>query len=85
MCVARYGLIAFYIQSLSNEDQQSVKEEKSETFFRFGSGKVFKSIKYFTIPRFISNKNTKNYIPLLLTKNEIMKTKHILIFLKIKS
>ena len=28
---------------------------------------------------------TKNYIPLLLTKNEIMKTKHILIFLKIKS
>ena len=30
-----------YLQSLCNEDQQSVKEEKSETSFRCENGKVF--------------------------------------------
>ena len=46
-----------YLQSLSNEDQQSVRDEKSETSFRFGNGKIFKSIKCVTLPTFIANKN----------------------------
>ena len=38
------------IQFLSNEDQQSVREEKSETTFGFGNGRVFKSMKCVTLP-----------------------------------
>lgn len=39
-----------YLQSLRNEDQQSVREEKSETTFGFGNGRVFKSMKCVTLP-----------------------------------
>ena len=68
------------LQSLSNEDQQSNREEKSETSFRFGNGKVFKSIKCVTLPTFIANKNvllsTKVYdIPLLLSRDAMKKAK----------
>ena len=71
-----------YLQSLSNEDQQSVRKEKSETSFRFGNGKVFKSIKHVILPRCIASKNVllsteviENDIPLLLSKEAMKKTK----------
>ena len=71
-----------YLQSLSNEDQQSVRKEKSETSFRFGNGKIFKSIKHVILPTFIADKNVllsteviENDIPLLLSKEAMKKTK----------
>ena len=80
-----------YLQSLSNEDQQSVREEKSETSFRFGNGKVFKSIKCVTLPTFIANKNVllsieviENDFPLLLSKNAMKKAKTYIDFSKDK-
>ena len=77
------------LQSLSNEDQQSNKEEKSETSFRFGNGKVFKSIKCVTLPTFIANKNvllsTKVYdIPLLLCRDALKTAKTYIDFSKDK-
>ena len=45
-----------YLQSLCNEDQQSVGEDKSETSFRFGNGKVFKSIKCVTLQQLLPTK-----------------------------
>ena len=71
-----------YLQSLSNEDQQSVRKEKSETSFRFGNGKIFKSIKHVILPTFIADKNVllsteviENDIPLLLSKEAMKKVK----------
>ena len=77
------------LQSLSNEDQQSNREEKSETSFRFGNGKVFKSIKCVTLPTFIANKNvllsTKVYdIPLLLCRDALKTAKTYIDFSKDK-
>ena len=80
-----------YLQSLSSEDQQSVREEKSETSFRFGNDKVFKSIKHVTLPTFIVNNNVllsteviENDIPLLLSKNGMKKAKTYIDFSKDK-
>ena len=77
------------LQSLSNEDQQSNREEKSETSFRFGNGKVFKSIKCVTLPTSIANKNvllsTKVYdIPLLLCRDALKMAKTYIDFSKDK-
>ena len=77
------------LQSLSNEDQQSNREEKSETSFRFGNGKVFKSIKCVALPTFIANKNvllsTKVYdIPLLLCRDALKTAKTYIDFSKDK-
>ena len=80
-----------YLQSLSNEDQQSVREEKSETSFRFEKGKMLKSVKCITLPTFIANKNVllttevaENYIPLLLSKGARKKAKTYIDFSKDK-
>ena len=80
-----------YLQSLRNEDQQSVREEKSETSLRFGNGKVFKSIKHVTLPTFTANKNIllttkviENDIPLLLSKDAMKKAKTCIDFSKDK-
>ena len=71
-----------YLQSLSSEEQQSVRKEKSETSFRFGNGKVFKSIKRVILPTFVANKNVllstevvENDIPFLLSKEAMKKAK----------
>ena len=80
-----------YLQSLRNEDQQSVRKEKSETSFWLGNGKVFKSIKRVFLPTFIANKNVllsteviENDIPLLLSKEAIKKAKTYIDFSKDK-
>ena len=80
-----------YLQSLRNEDQQSVRKEKSETSFWLGNGKVFKSIKRVILPTFIANKNVllsteviENDIPLLLSKKAIKKAKTYIDFSKDK-
>ena len=80
-----------YSQFLSNEDQQSVREEKSETSFGFGNGKVLKSIKCVTLPTFFANKTVllsteiiENDIPLLLRKDAMKKTKTYIDFSKDK-
>ena len=80
-----------YLQSLRNEDQQSVRKEKSETSFWLGNGKVFKSIKRVFLPAFIANKNVllsteviENDIPLLLSKEAIKKAKTYIDFSKDK-
>ena len=80
-----------YLQSLRNEDQQSVREEKSETSLRFGNVKVFKSIKHVTLPTFTEKKNIllttkviENDIPLLLSKDAMKKAKTCIDFSKDK-
>ena len=80
-----------YLQSLKNEDQQSVKDQKSQASFRFGNGKVFKSIKRVTLPIFIANKNEllttetiENDIPLLLSKDAMKKVETYIDFSKDK-
>ena len=57
-------------------------DRKSETSFRFGNGKVFKSLKRVTLPTFIAAKNVllstevrENGIPLLLSKDAMKKAK----------
>ena len=47
-----------YLQSLTSEDQQSIREEESKTSFRFGNDKVSKSIKPVTLPTFIKKAKT---------------------------
>ena len=80
-----------YLQFLSNEDQQSVREEKNETSFRFDDGKSFKSVKYVTLPTFIASKNIlltmeviENDISLLLSKDAMKKAKTYVHFTKDK-
>ena len=57
-----------------------VREERSETTFKFGNGELFKSIERVTLPAVIAYKNVflateviKNKIPMLLIK-ETMKS-----------
>ena len=77
-----------YVQSLSNE---SVREEKGETSFRYGNGKVFKSIKPVPLRTFIANKNilltkevVENDIPLLRSKDAVKKAETYINFSKDK-
>ena len=77
-----------YVQSLSNE---SVREEKGETSFRYGNGKVFKSIKPVPLRTFIANKNIlltieviENDIPLLRSKDAVKKAETYINFSKDK-
>ena len=79
----------FYLQSLGNEDQQSVRKEKSETIFTIGNGKVFKSIKHVTLPTCIAYKIVlltteviRDDIPLLLSKSTMKKAKTYINFSK---
>ena len=80
-----------YLQFSSNEYQQSVREEKNETSFRFGDGKSFKSVKHVTLPTFIACKNIlltmeviENDFSLLLSKDGMTKAKTYVNFTKDK-
>ena len=74
-----------------NEDQQSGREEKSKNLFRFGNGKVFKSIKCVTLSTFIADQSVlsttevlENDFPLPLSKDTMKKVKTYISFYKDK-
>ena len=74
-----------------NEDQQSGREEKGKTLFKFGNGKVFKSIKFVTLSTFIADQIVllttevlENDFPLPLSKDTMKKVKTYISFSKDK-
>ena len=69
-----------YLDTLSEEDKKLVKEEKSDTIFKFGDSKTICSMKRMTIPTEIAGKSVNlqtdviSYnLPLLLSKEAMKK------------
>ena len=69
-----------YLESLSCKDKKSVAMENSSSWFRFGNGASFQSLKKVTIPVYlgsirarISTDVVKYEIPLLFSKNSLKK------------
>ena len=71
-----------YLGSLIDDDKSIVIENESHTVFKFGDGKLFKSLKSVTTPAKIGHKNIKivtdvidSELPLLLSKKEMQVAK----------
>lgn len=74
-----------YIESLSQEDKESITEEKSERLFRFGDSSQVKAVKNVVIPAVIGGKNCKIStdvvdleLPLLLSKASLKKANAVI-------
>ena len=69
-----------YIRGLTSEDRTKIKEEKSESTFRFGDGKVYESLKKVILPIKIAGIDwrittdvVECFIPLLISKKSMKK------------
>ena len=69
-----------YLESLSSEELNNIKCERSETIFKFGNEKICHSFEQITIPAVIAGQNMlltieviENDIPLLLSKDTMKK------------
>ena len=79
--VCSLSWLSCYLETVSPSDFSLVKEFESNTLFKFGSGKLIKSIKRVTISIRIAGKNTdltkdviETDIPLLLSKEAMKKS-----------
>ena len=80
--VCGFSWLNSYLGSLIDDDKSNVIENESHTVFKFGDGKLFKSLKSVTTPAKIGHKNIKivtdvinSELPLLLSKKEIQVAK----------
>ena len=71
-----------YIGSLTSEDKTKIKEENSESTFRFGDGKVYESLRKVILPIKIEGIEwrittdvVECYIPLLISKKSMKKAR----------
>ena len=69
-----------YIKGLTSEERTKIKEENSESTFRFGDGRVYESLKKVVLPIKIAGIEwgiktdvVECYIPLLISKKSMKK------------
>ena len=69
-----------FIEGLKPEDKTKIKEEKSDSTFRFGDGKIYESLKKVSLPVKIAGKDERIttdvvecFIPLLMSKKSMKK------------